>query len=87
MENFIDNIVKCNDFECRVDVVLNMIKEEIFSLVGGIRYGYLWYFVFVSFGGLIVEFNVLEGVGKKLCDLGVIFVVIGINRGVLGVFI
>ena len=87
LENLIDNIAKRNDSERRVDAALNTTKEDIFSLAGGFRHGHPRYLVFVSSGGPTAEFNVREGAGKKLRDLGVTFVAIGTNRGVPGAFI
>jgi len=82
LENLIDNMEKRADPERRVDIALETIKDEIFSLQGGIRHGHPRYLLFVSSDDSTANFSVLEGAGKQLRDLGVTIVAIGTNRDV-----
>lgn len=82
LENLIDNMEKRVDSERRVDIALETIKEEIFSLQGGMRHGHPRYLLFVSSDDSTADFSVFEGAGKQLRDLGVTFVAIGTNRDV-----
>lgn len=84
MEDLIDNMAKREDSKRRVDLALETIKEKIFSLEGGMRQGHPQYLIFVSSGDSTADFNVLEGAGKQLRDLGVTLVAIGTNRDVPG---
>lgn len=82
LEILIDNMGKRVDSERRVDIALETIKEEIFSLQGGMRHGHPQYLLFVSSDESTANFSVLEGAGKQLRDLGVTIVAIGTNRNV-----
>lgn len=82
LETLIDNMDKRVDSERRVDIALDTIKDEIFSLQGAIRHGYPRYLLFVSSDDSTANFSVLEGAGKQLRDLGVNIVAIGTNRDI-----
>lgn len=82
LEILIDNMGKRVDSERRVDIALETIKDEIFSLQGGMRHGHPRYLLFVSSDESTANFSVLEGAGKQLRDLGVTIVAIGTNRDV-----
>lgn len=82
LEILIDNMGKRVDSERRVDIALETIKDEIFSLQGGMRHGHPRYLLFVSPDESTANFSVLEGAGKQLRDLGVTIVAIGTNRDV-----
>ena len=82
LENLIDNMEKGVSPERRVDIALETIKDEVFSLQGGLRHGHPRYLLFVSSDDSTANFSVLEGGGKQLRDLGVTIVAIGTNRDV-----
>ena len=82
LENHIDNMEKGVDSERRVDIALETIKDEIFSLQGGMRHGHPRYLLFVSSDDSTANFSVFQGAGKQLRDLGVTIVTIGTNRDV-----
>ena len=82
LEILIENMEKRVDSERRVDIALETIKDEIFSLQGAMRQGHPRYLLFVSSNDSTANFSVLEGAGKKLRDLGVNIVAIGTNRDV-----
>ena len=82
LEKLIDDMEKGVSPERRVDIALQTIKDEIFSLQGGMRHGHPRYLLFVSSDGSTADFSVLEGAGKQLRDLGVTIVAIGTNRDV-----
>lgn len=82
LENLIDNMEKGVSPERRVDIALETIKDEVFSLQGGLRHGHPRYLLFVSSDDSTANFSVLEGGGKQLRDLGVTIVAVGTNRDV-----
>ena len=87
LENLIDSMGKRVDSERRVDIALETIKKEIFSLQGGMRQGLPRYLLFVSSDDSTTDFSVQDGPGKQLRDLGVTFVAIGTNRDVPAEFL
>ena len=82
LENLIDNMAKRVDSQRRVDIALETTKEKIFSLKGGMRQGYPRYLILVASDESTADFNLLEGAGKELRDLGVTVIAIGTNRNV-----
>ena len=87
LENIIDNIAKREDLQRRVDIALNTTKEKIFSLEGGMRQGFPRFLIFVTSEDSTSDFNLLEGAGKQLRDLGVTVVAIGTNRNIPSSFL
>ena len=86
LEDLIDNVTKREVSQRRVDIALESIKENIFSLKGGMRQ-VPRYLIFVASDESTADFNVFEGAGKELGTLGVTFVAIGTKRAVPGEFL
>jgi len=87
LENLLDNMVKRDDSQRRVDVALELTKGKIFSLKGGMRQGYPRFLIFVTSGDSTKDFNALDGAWKERRNLGVTVVAIGTKRNVPEAFL
>ncbi|EDO40326.1 predicted protein [Nematostella vectensis] len=75
-------LTKNNDPTRRVDLTLETVKKDLFSLEGGMRQGHPRFVVFITAGGTDAASKDLAVASKPLRDLGVNIIALGINSGV-----
>lgn len=86
LENLIDNITKREDSQKRVDVALESVKENIFSLKGGMRQ-VPRFLIFIASDESTSDFNGGDGAAKELRAMDVMVVAIATNGDVSDAFL